>query len=123
MNDTLYQYGNLFVTQWLDVLWVFLAPLLVHKGQRFKAVAFMIICMVTLRLQVGIVESTGFKNGFTGLIDWSLMTRGFIVYGIFSAFYLLLSYFSPYTRGPIYLAASLTIFFMAFTVSSLVLII
>lgn len=123
MTDTLYQYGNLFVTQWLDVVWLALAPLLVHKGQRLKAMAFMIICMVTLRLQVEIIQSTGFKNGFTGLIDLGLMARGFIVYGIFSGLYLLLSYLSPYTRGPIYLAASLTIFFMAFTVSSIVLII
>ncbi len=122
MNDTLYYYGHFFVTDWLDVLWVFLAPLLVHKGQRLKAVAFMLLCMITLRLQVEIIQSTGFQNGFTGLIDWSLMTRGFIVYGFFSALYLLLSYFSPYTRGPIYLAASLSIFFMAFTVSFIVLI-
>lgn len=123
MNDTLYQYGHLFATQWLDLVWLFVTPLIVHKGQRIKALAFMILCMVVLRLQVGIVESTGFIKGFTGFLDWELMTRGFVVYGIFNLIYLLLSYFSPYTRGPIYLAASLSIFFMAFTVSSVVLII
>ena len=123
MNDTLYQYGHLFATQWLDLVWLFVTPLIVHKGQRIKALAFMILCMVVLRLQVGIVESTGFIKGFTGFLYWELMTRGFVVYGIFNLIYLLLSYFSPYTRGPIYLAASLSIFFMAFTVSSVVLII
>lgn len=100
-----------------------LAPVIVHQGQRVKALAFVVTCMITLRLQVGIVKSTGFDKGFTGFLDWDLMVRGFAVYGFFTALYLILSYLSPFTRGPIYLAASLTVFFMAFTVSSIVLII
>ena len=51
------------------------------------------------------------------------MYRGYVVYGIFNFLYLLLSHYSPYTKGIIYLAASLSIFFMAFTVSCVVLII
>ncbi|MDD3019775.1 MAG: hypothetical protein PHX61_02190 [Alphaproteobacteria bacterium] len=123
MFETIHYYGHLFVTEWLDVLWLLLTPLIVHKKQLWKALAFMILCMLVLRLQVEIVQSTGYSTGFTGLLDWPLMYRGFGVYGFFCALYLLLSYFSPYTRGAIYLAASLSIFFMAFTVSSIVLII
>ena len=79
--------------------------------------------MTVLRLQIEIAQEMGFAKGVTGLIDWPLIIRGYVVYGVFFFVYLLLSYLSPYTRGAIYLAASLTIFFMAFTVSSIVLII
>ena len=112
-----------FTSGWLDVVWIPVAALAVHAGQRLKAVAFVILCMLVMRLQIEIVESTGFRKGFTGLVEMSLYHRGLITYGIFITIYLLLSYFSPYTKGVIYLAASISIFFMAFLVSSLVLII
>ena len=112
-----------FTSGWLDVIWIPVAALAVHNGQRLKAVAFVVLCMMVMRLQIEIVESTGFRKGFTGLMDASLYHRGLIVYGVFITIYLLLSYFSPYTRGVIYLAASISIFFMAFLVSSIVLII
>jgi len=123
LSDYIHYYGQLFVAEWLDVVWLLLAPVVVHKGQRVKAFAFVLLCMLMLRLQVEIVQSTGFERGFTGLLDWALMTRGFVVYGFFTGIYLLLSFFSPFTKGVIYLAASLSIFFVAFTVSSVVLII
>ncbi|HPQ50407.1 MAG: hypothetical protein H6864_09845 [Micavibrio sp.] len=123
MLDTIHYYGHLFVSDWLDTVWLVITPLIVHKRQRWKALAFMLLCMFVLRLQVEIIQSTGFETGFTGLLDWSLMNRGFVVYGFFSTLYLLLSYFSPFTHSAIYLAASLSIFFMAFTASSIVLII
>lgn len=96
--------------------------LIVHRGQKLKAAAFVLLCVLVLRLQIEIVHEMGFEKGVTGLFDWPLIIRGYVVYGVFFALYLLLSWFSPYTRGAIYLAASLTIFFMAFTVSSVVLI-
>ncbi len=112
-----------FTSGWLDVIWIPVAALAVNAGQRLKAVAFVILCMLVMRLQIEIVESTGFRKGFTGLWDMSLYHRGLLTYGIFITIYLLLSYFSPYTKGVIYLAASISIFFMAFLVSSIVMII
>ena len=112
-----------FTSEWLDAVWIPVAALVVHKGQKLKAVAFVVLCMMVMRLQIEIVESTGFRKGFTGLMDASLYHRGLIVYGVFITIYLLLSYFSPYTKGVIYLAASISIFFMAFLVSSIVMII
>ena len=122
LSELIDYWGNYFVWNWLDVLWIPLALMIVHKGQKVKACAFIILCMFVLRLQIEIVEQMGFKTGMTGLIDWPLMMRGYAVYGFFFSLYLLLSYLSPFTRGAIYLAASLSIFFMAFTVSSIVLI-
>ncbi len=116
-------YGHLFVTGWIDAVWVPIAALAVHRGQRIKAMAFVILCMTVMRLQIAIVKSTGFDLGFTGLWNTSLYHRGLVTYGLFIMVYLVLSYYSPYTRGVIYLAASLSIFFMAFLVSTFVLVI
>jgi len=122
MPEIIQYWGHYFVWNWLDVLWLPLALLIVHRGQKWKACAFVILCMTVLRLQIEIADGLGFKKGVTGLIDWPLIIRGYAVYGFFISLYLLLSYLSPFTRGAIYLAASITIFFMAFTVSSIVLI-
>lgn len=116
-------YSHIFVENWLDAVWLPIAGLAVHKGQRLKAVAFVLLCMLVMRLQIEIVQSTGFKTGFTGLWDASLYHRGVITYSVFIFLYLLLSYYSPYTRGVIYLAASISIFFMAFAVSSFIMVI
>ena len=116
-------YGHLFVESWIDAVWIPIAALAVHKGQRLKAMAFVILCMSVMRLQLGIIHSLGFDKGATGLWDASLYHRGLVTYSVFIMLFLVLSYFSPYTKGVIYLAASLSIFFMAFTVSSLIMVI
>ena len=122
MLEMFHQWGPIFVRDWLDATWIPIALILVHKGQRLKACAFVIICMMVMRLQIQIFDQMGFAKGITGLIDWPLIIRGYAVYGVFISLFIILSYFSPFTRGAIYLAASLSIFFMAFTVSSIVLI-
>lgn len=111
------------IYEWVDLLWLPIALLVVHKGQRVEAGAFVLICILVMRLQIEILESTGFSKGFTGLLDSSVYNRGLVVYGIFIMLYLVLSYFSPRTRGAIYLAASLSIFFMAFVASTIAMVI
>lgn len=123
MKELFSYYGHFFIDNWLDAIWLPVAAVVVHKGQKLKALVFIIVCMLTMRLQIEIIQSTGFKSGFTGLWNASLYHRGLIVYAVFTTLYLLLSYFSPYTRGVIYLAASISIFFMAFVASSLVMLI
>jgi len=108
------------ILNWLDALWIPVALFVVHKPQRIKAVLFVLACMVCLRLQAEMIEMTGFSKGFTGLFEGGVFKRGQIFYSICIAIYLILSYYSPRTRGVIYMAASLSIFFMAF-VGSMVL--
>ncbi len=116
-------YGVVFLHEWLDVVWVGIAPLILHRGQRLKAMIFALLCVIVLRLQVESLEQVGVRHGLSGLFHWPLLTRGFVVYGIFNLVYLILSRLSPATRGPIYLAATLSIFFMAFVASTIVLLI
>jgi hypothetical protein len=122
MGGQLNEWVHFFARDWADLTWLPLALLIVHKGQKIKACAFIIVCMIVMRLQIQTFQMMGFSKGVTGFFDWPLMHRGYAVYGVFILLFLILSYLSPYTRGPIYMAASLSIFFMAFTVSSIVLI-
>ena len=122
MNGQVQEWAQIFLSAWADVLWLPLALIIVHKGQRIKACAFIILCGIVMRLQIQIFEMMGMPKGVTGWFDWPLIYRGYAVYGAFILLFLILSYFSPFTRGVIYFAASLSIFFMAFTASSIVLI-
>jgi hypothetical protein len=117
--DTIHALWQSLTQDWLLLIWIPVSVLIVHKGQRLKIGAFIIVISILLRLQVELVQSTGFAKGFTGLIDMSLEKRGLIVHSIFIALFLLLSYLSPNTKGAIYLAASLSLFFMSFFLSSI----
>jgi hypothetical protein len=104
---------------WILLLWIPVALVIVHKGQHIKIVFFILLVSFVLKLQVELIQSTGFAKGFTGWIDMGIFQRGAIVHSVFIALFILLSYLSPRTKTPIYLAASLSLFFMSFFASSL----
>ena len=122
MSGQLHEWLQIFLSGWADTLWLPIALFIVHKGQRIKACAFITLCGIVMRLQIQVFESLGLTKGVTGLLDWPLIYKGYAVYGAFILLFLILSYFSPFTRGVIYFAACLSIFFMAFTASSIVLV-
>lgn len=98
---------------WLDAFWIPVAMLLVHTGQRLKAGFFVITCMIGLRLQVEIMTEAGFQQGITKWISLTAFDRGLIIYSLFICLFIVLAIYSPQTRGPIFLAACLSLFFMA----------
>lgn len=108
--------------EWLDLLWVPIGFLVLHKGQRFKTALFVLSCVLTLRLQVELMQDIGFANGFVDLLDFPLLQRGFIVYGAFIAGFMMLSHYSKERDPYIFIAAAITVFFAAFCTSSLVLV-
>lgn len=105
------------IYRWIDILWLPLAFFLVHKQHRWWSLALVASCMMVMRLQVEIIESTGFNFGFLGLSGLHAHTRGLIVYSVFYIILLILAHFSPNTRGVVFMAACLGIFFMAFFTS------
>lgn len=107
------------IYRWIDILWLPLVFFLVHKQHRWWAVAFVLTCMLVMRLQVEIIESTGFNFGFMGLINMHAHTRGLLIYSLFYLFFLIIAHFSPKTQGVVFMAACLAIFFMAFFTSML----
>jgi hypothetical protein len=90
----------------------------VHPGQRLRAIGFVIVCMIGMRLQVEMIQSSPIPQGITGWIKLDAFSRGLIVFNFFIGLFMILAIYSPHTRGPIFLAASLSVFFMALFVSS-----
>ncbi|PJB71370.1 MAG: hypothetical protein CO093_05320 [Alphaproteobacteria bacterium CG_4_9_14_3_um_filter_47_13] len=110
------------IYQWIDLIWLPIGWFAVPKQHRFKTLAFIITCILTLRTQVELVESTGFNTGFLPFLDTPVYMRGLIIYSILIAFFLVLAHFSAATHKIVFLTASLAIFFFAFMVSMVVMV-
>lgn len=106
--------------QWIDLLWLPVGMAVVHKGQRLLTAIFMLVCIFSMRAQVELMESFGKPGGFTGLLSAGVFERGLVVYGIVFTLFLILAYFSPRTKGVIFLAALLTIYILSFCLSMLI---
>ncbi len=109
-----------YILPWIDFIWLPLAFFIVHKHQRWLALGFVFCCIFSLRLQTELLEAFGLDNGATGWVDTSAYVRGLITYSVFYVLYFLLSHYSPGTRQIVYLAASLSIYMIAFAVSMVV---
>lgn len=108
------------IYQWLDLIWLPIVFLMVTKEQRIWAVGFLFSCMLMMRLQVEVMQEIGYDEGFTGLMTSDSFDRGLVVYSIFYVAYLILAHYSPNTRGPMFIAGSISIFFMAFFASTFI---
>lgn len=107
---------------YIDLAWVPVAILCLHKGQRLKASLFVLMCAFIMRLQIDFMKDIGYGRGFFGFLDAPLYMRGLVTYSVFILAFFVLSYFSPKTDSFVYIAASITIFIAAFCVSSLVMV-
>ena len=107
---------------WADVIWIPIAAVSVHKGQRIKAVAFVLFCMLTMRIQDELIRDTGYETGYLNFMQSDIFNRAQIVYSVFIVLYLILSHYSPHTKGVVYMAASISIYFMSFITSMLVMV-
>ncbi|AGH99016.1 hypothetical protein [Micavibrio aeruginosavorus] len=105
--------------QWIDLIWIPIAMVVVHRGQVLKSLAFILACILTLRTQIEIMTSIGKPNGILGWLDMGLYERGLIIYGLLIGVFLVLAHFSPHTRGVIFLAATLSLYVMGLCVSML----
>jgi hypothetical protein len=104
---------------WVDVLWLPVAWMVALPHQRKWAIMFVVLCMVTMRLQSELIYSTGFNKGFTQLLSSDVQLRATFIYGVFTLIYLLILYFSPRSGWAVLMSASIVIYFTAFIVSML----
>jgi hypothetical protein len=111
-----------FIYQWIDALWLPLAFFVVHKPHRWWAVGFVASCMLMLRLQTELMVEIGYDKGILNFVDSPVFSRGLIVYSIIYIIYLILAYYSPGTRGVVFMAASISIFFMSLFISMIVMV-
>jgi hypothetical protein len=106
-----------FIVNWIDLIWIPVSLLVVIPRHRKIALAFMILCAITMRLQIDLIHSTGFNTGFTKIFTSDVKLRATIIYGVFCALFLLLLHFSPRSYWSTLLSASIGVYIMAFTVS------
>lgn len=109
-----------FILQWIDFIWLPVIVAVVHKKQRLLAAGMFFSCALMMRLQIELITSTGFETGFLPFMTSGVQSRGLAVYSIFYMIYTLLAFYSPRTKKPVFLAASITIFFAALVVSMIV---
>lgn len=83
---------------------------------------FVLACVLALRLQIELMVEIDYPTGFFPFLDYPLLQRGFIIYGGFTAVFLGLSYLSKEKDHYIYIAAAITVFTIAFCVSSFVMV-
>lgn len=107
------------IYQWIDLLWLPIGLIAVHKGQRIKTTLFILTCIFTLRTQIELMESTGYPDGILKLVPLGLYERGLIFYGLLIMLFLILAHLSPNTKGVIFLAAALSLYILGFCISML----
>lgn len=108
------------ILNWLDFLWIPAAFFIVRKKQRAYAIGFVLMCLLVLRLQVELMTEIGYERGFLPFLSVPSLYRGFVVYGVIIGLFLLLSRWSREKDRFIYIAASITVLFVAFCVSTFV---
>ncbi len=111
-----------FILQWIDLIWLPVFMVVVHKKQRPLAAGLFLSCALMMRLQIELVQSTGFSTGFLPFMTSSIQTRALSVYNVFYILYVLLAFYSPKVKSIVFMAASITIFFAAMVVSMIVMV-
>jgi hypothetical protein len=111
-----------FILQWIDLIWLPVMMLVVHKKQRLMAGGLFLACALMMRMQVELINSTGFSAGFLPLLESGAKERGLVVYSVFYMLYIILAIFSSGTKPIVFMAASITIFFAAMVVSMIVMV-
>ncbi len=107
---------------WIDLLWLPSAFFITARGKRLLTAGFIVSCMILLRLQVELLAEGGFPNGIMGFMESGILARGMMTYGVFIALFLLISRLSPGVDKSIHIAASISVFFAAFCVSTLIMV-
>ena len=93
----------------------------VDKKHRLLGAGFVLSCMLMLRMQFELIEAVGYeKEGIPGLMDSNPFRRGQVVYSIFTLILIVLSVYSRQTLKTVYLAACISIFFIAFILSTII---
>ncbi len=110
------------IYQWIDLIWLPVSLFVVHKNQRIKVALYVLSCVMTLRLQVELMEEIDAAHGLLKLMNSHVFHRGLVVYGVFNMLYLILAYFSPRTRPVVFIAASISIYFLAFCSSMILMV-
>ena len=111
----------LFRAEWLDATWILIALMTLHKGHKLLGAAFVLLCMVSLRLLVELFAGVNFS---LGVLDASTpnLYRGYWSYSVFIAIFFLLAYGSKGSDPYSFVAAAISMLIFAFCVSAVIMV-
>ena len=110
------------ILNYIDLIWLPIALFIVHKEQRIITAAFFVSCFIMMRLQIEMMLSIGYPNGFLPLLKFSVQNTALVVYMFFYIAYIAVTYWSKGTNKHILLAASISIFFAAMLTSMVIMV-
>ena len=112
--------GELY--NWIDLLWIPVALLVLPRNQWLEALFVIFCAVIMLRLQVELVAVLGWDGGFTGYLPYDPYIKGLIAYSIIIAVYMILLLVLKLYKWRAHIILSVSVFFNAFIVSSIVMI-
>lgn len=121
MSSFLTQYSGL-IYDYIGLVWIPVGLVMAHRPHRWLMTAFVVTCLLTLRLQVELMDSTGHPTGFLPIMSSDVYIRGLILYSAVFTLFMILARFSPKTQPTIFFAAALSVYILAFCSSMLLMI-
>ena len=115
MLDTIYQ--------WLDLFWIPIVFLVLPKHQWVEALVVIICSVIMMRFQIELVEDLGFEEGFTGFLDFDPYKKALVTYSIIIMAYIVGMLILNKHNWRAHLVLSFSVFFNAFIISSIVLLV
>ncbi len=109
-----------FLYLWADIIWLPVAFIIVQKEHRWWALGLIICSMILIRLQAEMMIYIGYDNGIMGLLSSNVHSRALVVSSIFYILFFIMAHYSKETKGVIFMAACLTIFFAIFVTTAIV---
>lgn len=110
------------IYHWIDILWIPVLFFGVHKKHRWYACGFATGSIILVHTMSEIMTSIGYPNGIIGYISLDVHSRLLIISIIIYSAFLLVARFSSKTLGVVFMAASLTFFFLILVVGSLIMV-
>lgn len=107
---------------WIDIIWLPIIFLSVHKNHRWWALGFAVSSLVITHLLIETMVYIGYENGLMGIIKAHVQTRSLIVSSAYYTIFLLMARYSKNTQGVVFMAACLSFFFMIFVTTSIVMV-
>lgn len=110
------------ILQYIDVIWLPIAWFVVPKPHRRTAIGFLLGCMFLMRMQVEMMYSLKYPLGIFNFIDGLVIERALIFYMGMYIFYFGALHLSRDNDKSIVMASSIGMFFLAFALSSVLMI-
>lgn len=107
---------------YIDLIWVPIALIVVHKEQRGWTIGFLLCGMIMMRMLIELIESTGYPTGILPFLHASAFQRGLAVYSVFYMLFMILAYYSPKTDKHVFMSGAISMFILASVICTLVMV-